>query len=106
MLTSGLRRGEALGAHWQDIDFSNALLRVRQTVIDIGGHAIISTPKTAAGQPTVKLSQTCVAALADHRERQRQRKIVQIGNDLVFTTGEGNPIQPRVLSRAFDVLQK
>ncbi len=51
----------------------------------------------------------CLAALKEHRTRQLERRL-QAGpawteRDLVFTTGEGNPIQPRVLSRAFDVLQ-
>ncbi len=41
------------------------------------------------------------------RIRQCNRKIVQVnGTNFIFTTGDGKPLQPHVLSRAFDVLQK
>ncbi len=38
---------------------------------------------------------------------ESERKIVQVdGIDFVFATGDSKPLQPHVLSRAFDVLQK
>jgi len=108
MLTTGLRRGEALGVRWGDFDAAKGMLHVRQTIIDVGGHAITSTPKTNAGRRTVRLSPACVTALKEHRKTQAARRLAAPtweNIELVFTTGEGKPVQPRVLSRAFDVLQ-
>lgn len=108
MLTTGLRRGEALGVRWGDFDAAKGMLHVRQTIIDVGGHAITSTPKTNAGRRTVRLSPACVDALKEHRKTQATRRLAAStweNIELAFTTGEGKPVQPRVLSRAFDVLQ-
>jgi len=108
MLTTGLRRGEALGVRWQDFDAVKGVLHIRQTIIDVGGHPIVSTPKTNAGRRTVRLSPTCVAALKEHKKWQAARRLAASewqDTELIFTTGEGKPIQPRVFSRAFDVLQ-
>jgi integrase len=33
----GLRRGEALGLRWSDLDLTNRTARIRQTVVDVGG---------------------------------------------------------------------
>lgn len=106
MVTTGLRRGEALGVRWRDIDLARGTLTVMQSVIDVGGHVHISEPKTRAGRRTVKLSPLCVAALTAYRDRQPRRLLTQPHHDLIFTTGDGKPVQPRVLSRAFDVLQE
>jgi integrase len=109
MLTTGVRRGEALGARWQDFDALKGMLHIRQTIIDVGGHAIISQPKTSAGRRAIRLSPSCIAALKEYRKKQAIRRLAAAewtDTDLIFTTGEGRPIQPRVLSRAFDVLQR
>ena len=46
MLETGLRRGEALGLMWSDIDFDNKTLSVERTSADkIGGGAEIRPPK-------------------------------------------------------------
>lgn len=108
-VTTGLRRGEALGLRWRDIDLAAGRLNVVQSVVDVGGHVTIQEPKTSAARRNVRLSPACLATLKDHRTRQLERRL-QAGpawtdHDLVFTTGEGSPIQPRVLARAFDVLQ-
>lgn len=108
MLTTGLRRGEALGARWQDFDAAKSVLHIRQTIIDVGGHATDSTPKTNAGRRAIRLSPACVAALKEHKKWQATRRLAASewqDTELIFTTGEGKPIQPRVFSRAFDVLQ-
>jgi len=109
MLTTGVRRGEALGARWQDLDTTKGILHIRQTIIDVGGHAVVSQPKTSAGRRAIRLSPSSIAALKEHRKEQAIRRLAARewkNTDLIFTTGEGGPIQPRVLSRAFDVLQR
>ena len=45
-LTLGLRRGELLGLRWDDIDFANGLLAVRQTLQRADGSLQFVDPKT------------------------------------------------------------
>ena len=50
LLTTGLRRGEALGLRWTNVDLADARLEVRQTVVAVKGTPLISEPKTKAGR--------------------------------------------------------
>ncbi len=107
-ITTGLRRGEGLGLRWRDVDFTTGRLNVVQSVVDVGGHACIQEPKTAAARRIVRLSPACVMALREHRTRQVARRLVAptwAEHDLIFTTDDGGPINPRNLARAFDLLQ-
>ena len=42
---TGMRRGEVLGLHWDDVDFEEDRISVRQTVISVGYEIVRSTPK-------------------------------------------------------------
>ncbi|MEJ7665374.1 MAG: hypothetical protein WKG07_40555 [Hymenobacter sp.] len=42
----GLRRGEALGLRWSDVDLTSRVLHVRQTLSDVDGRLVFGTPKT------------------------------------------------------------
>jgi integrase len=49
-----MRRGEALGLRWADVDFAHETLRVEQTVgLDRGRAVIKPRPKTAASRRTI-----------------------------------------------------
>jgi integrase len=52
---TGLRRGEALGLRWSDIDLEAGTLSVRQTLITIGDEIAYGTPKTSKGTRLVTL---------------------------------------------------
>jgi integrase len=46
-VTTGMRRGELLALHWQDIDFNEGSLYVRRTISRIGKFGlVVSEPKT------------------------------------------------------------
>ncbi len=44
---TGMRRGEAVGLRWDDVDLENARLAVRRALIPHGDTVIVSEPKTA-----------------------------------------------------------
>ncbi|MEO6495835.1 MAG: hypothetical protein ABIP99_23640 [Ilumatobacteraceae bacterium] len=67
LATTGLRRDEALGLRWCDIDLKAARAHVTQTVIAIGREIHIGQPKTYAGKRPIALDPFTIAVLERHR---------------------------------------
>jgi len=105
LATTGLRRGEALGLRWQDLDLDAGRAAIRQTVIVIKHAVMIGTPKTASGRRTVRLDSGTVAALREHRKRQAAERLLMgagwTDNDLVFCHPDGTAVHPERFSRGF-----
>lgn len=106
LATTGMRRGEALGIRWADLDLEASRVSIRQTVIVINHNVRFGTPKTAKGKRTVALDTVSVAALRVHRQRQlEERMLMGAGwqdHGLVFTTPLGGPLHPERFSRDFN----
>jgi integrase len=105
LATTGLRRGEALGLRWQDLDLDEGRASIRQTIIAIKHTVTIGTPKTAKGRRTVTLDTGTVAALREHRKRQAAERLLMgagwTDNDLVFCHPDGTMLHPERFSRGF-----
>lgn len=69
-LSLGLRRGEALGLRWVDVETDAEVLRVRQTLQRHGGTLHTAPPKTRRSLRTLPLLGGLAAVLEEHRERQ------------------------------------
>src|SRR5262249_29616079 len=105
LLATGLRRGEALGLKWSDMDFDLGRVCVRRKLVAVGYRVEWSTPKTKRSNRSVDLDDGTVAALRRHRARQLQERMawgeVWEQGDLVFTREDGSPMHPQSLSTAF-----
>ena len=56
LMFTGMRRGEALGLRWEDIDTTNNLIHIRRSVTHAtGNHPIIGTTKTEKGMRDIPL---------------------------------------------------
>ncbi|HVA73748.1 MAG TPA: tyrosine-type recombinase/integrase [Acidimicrobiales bacterium] len=103
--TTGMRRGEALGLRWSDVDISAGRCRIIQTVIQVRSAVSISEPKTSTGRRSISLDSATVAVLREHRRRMReQRLLVGSGftdNDLVFHHPDGACLHPESVSAMF-----
>ena len=106
LATTGVRRGEALGLRWRDVDLEAGRLAIRQTLLSVRKEVFFSTPKTAKSRRSVALDPRTVAALRAHRAQQIEERLVLSGgwpdHDLVFTREDGEPVHPDRLSWAFN----
>jgi integrase len=96
--TSGLRKGEALGLSWQDVDLEAGHLIVRRALQrqrQIG--LVFVPPKSQRSRRTVYLTDLARRALHNHRQRQEQRRLSTkpwTDSGLVFTNLDGGPLEP------------
>jgi integrase len=95
----GLRRGEACGLRWVDIDLDDQLLHVRQQLIEHGGLLHPSQPKSAASRRTLALDTQTAILLREHKARQIQEHGQAC--EYVFTDPHGEPIKPSHVSHRF-----
>jgi len=102
---AGLRRGEALGLHWQDVDFERGAIHVRLQLVDAGGGARLGPPKTKRSSRVVPLDQGTVAVLHAHRVAQQRDRAVWgdawHDTDLVFTREDGRALRPDSVTHLF-----
>jgi len=101
---TGMRRGEALGLRWEDVDLEAGRISVRRALIPNGATVVVSEPKTARGRRSVALDPETVEVLkaqaAQQLEDQTQAKHwTETG--LVFTKEDGQAWHPEVISRFF-----
>jgi integrase len=105
LATTGMRRGEALGLGWQDVDLDAGRASIRQTVIAVHHAPTLGTPKTTKGRRTVVLDAGTVAALREHRKRPAAERL-QMGSGwtdhgLGFCQVDGTMLHPERFSRSF-----
>jgi integrase len=106
LATGAMRRGEALGLRWGDVDLQQGRASIHQTVIPVAHKVQFGTPKTGKGRRVVGLDGRTVTALRAHRQRQLELRM-SLGagwnhHDLLFTKPTGEPLHPERFSRAFD----
>jgi integrase len=115
VIGTGLRRGELLALRWQDIELTEGLLHVRQTLVRVRNHEaeagsrkttlVFQQPKTAQSRRTLPLPEGCLMALKHHKAQQAQERLT-LGEayqdqGLVFCQADGKPIDPRNFARSF-----
>jgi integrase len=105
LATTGMRRGEALGLRWPDIDLDAGRLRIVQTIIQVRSKVIVGEPKTARGRRPIALDGGTVAVLREHRQRALEERML-VGpafadRGLVFHYPDGSRLKPDAVSAAF-----
>jgi integrase len=105
MLSTGLRRGEALGLRWEDLDEDKCLLHVRRQLLRQKGVLMTTDTKTFQSRRSVNLPSQMLALLQDHRTRQEAERNSERGSwtesGFIFTSVVGTPFDPRNLLREF-----
>ncbi len=128
-LALGLRRGEALGLQWDDVDLGNGTITVRRQLqrfawrhgcvdparcgpasacpLRFGGGLRTSEPKSASGRRTIAMPDSLTAELAVHRETQaieREAAPAWAEGSWVLANQLGQPLDPRNDVRSFKAL--
>jgi integrase len=102
----GLRRGEAAGLCWPDLDLEEATLTISRTLQEHAGRPVLLPPKTAASARTLALDRSTVAVLTAHRAHQRAAAGVERPDGFVFAHRDGRPYSPSYLTHHFRALQE
>ncbi|HYT10451.1 MAG TPA: tyrosine-type recombinase/integrase [Mycobacteriales bacterium] len=101
----GLRRGEACGLHWADLNLTGHTLTVRWQLLQYGWETGLDDPKTDASADTIALDVATAAVLSDHRARQHTERAAAGAawheSGLVFTTPTGHPVHPADVTDRF-----
>ncbi|HEV3266880.1 MAG TPA: tyrosine-type recombinase/integrase [Acidimicrobiales bacterium] len=108
MLSTGLRRGEALGLRWSDFDRDTGVLRVLRQLKREGSRLVTTDTKTSLSRRAVNLPEPMLKALLTHEERQEAERDwlgdSWIDSGYIFTSSVGTPIDPRNLYREFQAI--
>jgi integrase len=108
LATTGMRRGEVLGARWSDVNLDAGQLYVANTLTTVGwGQLVVGPPKTPKSRRIVYLDTHTLEVLKNHRQRQREERVSagddwDGSNDLAFRDEFGGPLHPDWFSREFD----
>ncbi|OLT30699.1 hypothetical protein BJF79_38430 [Actinomadura sp. CNU-125] len=104
----GLRRGEAAGLRWCDVDLEQGVAAISQQIQQHQGHVTACPLKTASSERVIALDRTTVSALRAHRDLQ-QKEQQQAGeayrdSGYLFTRPGGDLLGPDRLSCIFRTL--
>lgn len=104
-LSMGLRRGEALGLQWSDVDFEAERITIRRALHRVDGQLKLENVKTEGSVAVLPVPQTLLPILTNHRRRQLEERLAAGSawrdSGLVFTTTQGGALEPRNVNRMF-----
>ncbi|MGI5486373.1 site-specific integrase [Microtetraspora malaysiensis] len=104
----GLRRGEACGLRWSDVDLKTGIITVRWQITQLGWTTDHGQPKSEAGERHVALDSATIKVLRGHRKDQQRWRLARGGdwveNDFVFTQDNGQPLHPARVTDQFERL--
>lgn len=101
-LMTGARLGEIMGLEWQDIDFENKVINIRQASQYVPGRGTFAKdPKTENSKRKVSINEMLLNILAAHQKDQQEKGFLCRGNNRLFVTWDGKPMYPYTLTDWF-----
>ena len=112
VLATGLRRGEACGLKWRDINWSKRTIHVQRGVVKLSHQeSITKDPKTTSGDRMVYLSKEMCQLLKAWRkecewDRQQTANETVSEDDYLFRQPNGKPMNPCTFTYRFKLILK
>lgn len=104
----GLRRGEAVGLRWADVDLGAGIATIAVELVQDGWTVYEDDPKSEAGKRTIALDAGTVTALREHRRRQLAERLewasAWVESSRVFTREDGSQLHPAYVTHRFGFL--
>ena len=103
---TGLRRGEVLGLEWQDIDFKNSSVTVRQASQYVSSIGIYTKdPKTETSNRVISIPDSITKLLKDYKRKQLEQRL-KLGDkwqntNRLFVQWDGSPMHPDTIGKWF-----
>jgi integrase len=106
---TGMRRSEALGLRWCDVNLETSTISVTQTLHQLrSGEYIFREPKNKHSKRQIALPPSLAILLWQHQLKQEHaHKLLGkplIPKDLVFSHPDGRPLRPNSVTRAFQTI--
>lgn len=112
VLATGLRRGEACGLKWSDINWRKRTIHVQRGVVKLSHQeSITKNPKTTSGDRMVYLSKEMCQLLKAWRkecewDRQQTANETVSEDDYLFRQPNGKPMNPCTFTYRFKLILK
>ncbi|MEU8401765.1 site-specific integrase [Nonomuraea sp. NPDC048892] len=101
----GLRRGEACGLRWNEVDLASNTLTVNWQLVQLAWEVHEGAPKTDASVRTIALDSDTARVLRAHRQQQLQDRLAMgeawSDTGFVFTQPDGSRLHPQHVSDQF-----
>ena len=103
---TGLRRGEVLGLEWQDIDFKNSSVTVRQASQYVSSIGIYTKdPKTETSNRIISIPESITKLLKEYQRKQLKNRLLLgdkwIETNRLFVQSNGAPMHPDTITKWF-----
>ena len=96
ILQTGLRTGELIGLKWEDVDFTNRVLKIQRSMEyrHSVGEWRIGEPKSKSGYRTIPLTDEDIRILKAQKEKNKKIKVIPIEwNEYIFLSRKGEPVK-------------
>lgn len=94
----GLRRGEIVGLKWKMVSFEDNIIKIRETITQMGGEIIEKPPKTEGSNRDLEMFPTVRDMLLRYRDYQIKNNLY---NEYVVVNQNGKRLNPTYLSKKF-----
>ncbi len=84
-LYTGVRIGELLALTWDDIDFSNQIMKINKTAYFVNGKTYIDSPKTKSSNRMISLSKRMIAILKRMKKGCNSKHLISTRTDKIVS---------------------
>lgn len=112
LLFTGMRRSEALGLKWSDVDFESGTLNICRSLQYLPDRGLFEDKtKNKSSERCIRLSQIAINDLREYKVYQMEQRL-SYGSywkgteDYIFTSCDGKPLKPDSVSSWFSKFMK